>query len=112
MRPLTPFAPQMRETDPMGATPGTAHPTIAVARLHEEARCVADRVVARALAARRLGATAASCRLGASELEGQAGRAESLLFGRAVETFRAAAAESRLVADALDAIEGWAGSRA
>ena len=45
-------------------------------------------------------------RAGALELERQAERAEKLLFGRAVEACRAAVAENRLVADALDAMDG------
>lgn len=90
----------------MDATPDTTHPAATVARLREGARRAADRVVARARAARECGATAASYRTGASELERQADRAAGLVFGQAVETLRAAADESRLVANALDAIEG------
>jgi len=86
-----------------GVVPTGAHAT--VARLRETAQRTADQVVARAHAARCL-ATAEAYRVGALELDHQAIRAENLLFGQAVETFRAAAAENRLMADALETIEG------
>ena len=78
---------------------------VAVAHLGEAAQCSADRVVAAAYAARRLGVTAEAYRMMALELDQQADRAAGLLFGQAVETFRAAAVENRLIADALDTIE-------
>ncbi len=80
-----------------------------VARLCEDVERTADHVVARARAARRLGITADAHRFNAEGLDRQAGRAEVLLFRQAVETFRAAAAESRLVADALEVLEGRTG---
>lgn len=89
-------------------TPSTVR-FAAMARLREDARCTAARVAARARAARRHGATADAYRISAEGLDRQADRAEALLFGRAVETFRAAAAENRLIADALEALEGRAG---
>jgi len=89
----------------MGAIPDTAHRFTVVARLRREAQHTADRIVALAHAARQVGATAESYRRSALELDSQADRAEQLLFGQAVETFRAAASENRLIADALDVIE-------
>lgn len=80
----------------------------AVAHLREDARHTATHTVARARAARRHGATADAYRVSAEGLDSQADRAATLLFGRAVETFRAAAAENWLVADALEALEGFA----
>ena len=77
----------------------------AVRRLGLDAQHVAERVVARARAAYLFGATAQAYRDNAVELEREAAQAERLLFGQTVKTFRAAAAESRLVADALDIIE-------
>ncbi len=73
-----------------------------VTRLREELKRTADYIVARAHGVRRHGMTADAHRLNAAGLERQAGRAEILLFRQAVETFRSAAAESRLVADALE----------
>lgn len=96
-------------TLPTSSTPAHAVRSVAVARLHEDARRTAGRIVARARAARRHGATADAYRISAEGLDGQADRAEGLLFGQAVASFRAAAAENRLVADALDALEGRAG---
>lgn len=81
----------------------------AATHLREEAWRTAGPIVARARAARRLGATADAYRISAEGLECQADRAEALLFGQAVETFRAAAAENRLVADALEVLEGRVG---
>ncbi len=108
MQPLAPPvspAARKRAAEPTDTAVDAAHFRAAVARLHEEAQQVADHVVTRARAARLRGATAEACRADALELEHQATRAERLLFSRAVEVFRAAAAESQLVADALDAIE-------
>ncbi len=93
----------------MGATFNAARWFSAVARLRDNARRTADRVIARADAARRQGATAEAYRLSSVELERQATRAEKLLFSQTVKTFRAAAAESRLIADALDAITVYDG---
>lgn len=81
----------------------------AVARLREQAQRVAGRVIVRAHAARELGATAEAYRSCALELERQANRAQELLFSQATLTLHAAAAESRLTADALEAIENWSG---
>lgn len=89
-------------------TPGTVR-FAAVARLRDDARRTADRLVARARAARRHGATSDAYRASAEGLDRQADRAEALMFDRAVETFRAAAEENRLVADALEVLEGRAG---
>jgi len=93
----------------MHPTPETANRFAEIAMLRDEAQRTADYVVARARAARRLGATAAGYRTSAEGLDRQASRAEELLFGRALETFCAAAAENRLVADALDVLEGRTG---
>lgn len=90
----------------MSATFNTARPSPAVARLRQDAQHIATRIVARARAAHQFGATPEVYRDSAMELEREAARAERLLFGQTVKTFRAAAAESRLVADALDAIKG------
>jgi len=89
-----------------GVVPTSAGAHATVARLRATAQRTADQVVARAHAARCLGATAGAYRIGALELDRQAIRAENLLFGQAVETFRAAATENRLMADALETIEG------
>ena len=90
----------------MHPAPDTASRFVAVARLREEVQRVADHVVARAHAARQLGATAQTYRAYALSLDWQAGRAAGLLFSQAVETSHAAAAEHRLIADALEMIEG------
>ena len=87
-------------------TPNSAHPLTTVARMRQDAQRAADRIIDRACAARALGATAQMHRAGALELERQADRAEKLLFGQVVTACRAAAAENRLVADALDAMDG------
>lgn len=89
----------------MDATPAATRHFAAIALLRKEVQRTTDDFVARAHAARRLGATAESYRFSALELDRQAGRAAALLFGQTVETFRAAAAENRLVADALETIE-------
>jgi len=89
-----------------GIVPTSVGAYATVARLRETAQRTADHVVARAHAARCLCATAGAYRVAALELDRQADRAENLLFGQAVETFRAAAAENRLMADALEIIEG------
>ena len=109
LAPSAAFADRGRDAEPMTIPPRAAHPAAAVVRLRAEARCTADRIVARALAARQLGATADAYRAAALELDRQADRAETLLFGQVVETFRAAAVENRLMADALDAVEGERG---
>ena len=89
-------------------TPSTLRFAI-VAQLGENARRTAAHVVARACAAQRHGATAHAYRTSAEGLDCQADRAEALLFSRAVETFRTAAAENRLTADALEVLEGRLG---
>ncbi len=89
----------------MSATSKVARRSPEVALLGHDAQHVAARIVARARAAHQFGATAAAYRDSAKELDREAARAERLLFGQTVRTFRAAAAESRLVADALDMIE-------
>ena len=86
-------------------TPSTLRFAV-VARLREDVRHTSAQVVARAQAARRHGGTADAYRLSAEGLDAQADRAEALLFGRAVKTFRTAAAENRLTADALEVLEG------
>ncbi len=90
-------------------TPSTLRFAV-VAQLSENAWHTAAHVVARARAARRQGATADAYRTSAEGLDCQADRAEALLFGRAVKTFRTAAAENRLTADALEVLEGRMGS--
>ena len=94
--------------------PTSGHPTriasfAAVVQLREDIRHTAAHIVTRARAARRQGGTAAAYRASAEGLDSQADRAETLLFGRAVETFRAAATENRLIADALEVLEGRMG---
>jgi hypothetical protein len=89
----------------MSSISNTARWFPAVARLRQDAQCVADHIIIRARAAHQLGATAEAYRTSALELERQAISSERLLFGRAVATFRTAAAENRLIADALDIIE-------
>ena len=96
----------------MASNSKVAHLFTTVARLREAAQCSADRVVAAAHAAYRLGTTAEAYRINALELDHQADRAAGLLFGQAVKTFRTAAAEKRLIADALDIIESRAGRSA
>lgn len=76
-----------------------------VRRLCDAVQRNTDHVIACAHAARQLGATAESYRSSALELYRQADRAERLLFGQAVTTFRAAAAECLLIADALEITE-------
>lgn len=93
----------------MTVSPEAAHLFAVVARLGETVERSAHVIVAAAYAARQLGATADVYRTIVSELDRQADSAEGLLFGQAVETLRAAAAESRLIADALDVIESRAG---
>lgn len=90
------------------STPNTVRFAV-VAHLDEGVRHTANHIVARARAARRHGATADAYRTSAEGFDEQADRAEALLFARAVETFRAAAAENRLIADALDVLEGRTG---
>lgn len=92
----------------MNSIPDTTRQYAAVTHLNEEARSTVDRIMAQVHVARRLDATAETYRLRATELDRQADRAANLLFGKAVETFRAAAAEERFVADALDAPYGRA----
>ncbi len=89
----------------MHATPDAARLFATVARLREETQRVARRIVAIAHHARQLGAKAETFRCRASELDRQAHRAEELSRKWAVEASRAAAAEKRLVAEALDIIE-------
>lgn len=96
-------------TLPTPSTPAHAIRFAAVARLGEDARRTATHVVARARAARRHGATADAYRSSAEGLDVQAERAAGLLFSQAVKTFRAAAEENRLTADALDVLEGRMG---
>ena len=92
--------------EPFAVKPEAAQTATVVDLLRDSARQTADRAIARAHAARELGATAQDYRAAAAELEHQAARAETLLFGQAVQVFRAAAAENHLIADALDVIEG------
>lgn len=89
-------------------TPGTVRFS-EIVRLREDARSTAAHVTTRARAARRLGATADAYRINAEGLDAQADRAQRLLFGQAVASFRAAAAENHLIADALEALEGRMG---
>ncbi len=96
-------------TLPIPCTPAQAVRFATVTHLGEDARRTAGHVVAQARAARRLGTTAHAYRIGAEVLDHQADRAQGLLFGQAVATFRAAAAENRLIADALEILEGRTG---
>lgn len=89
----------------MNVIPDTGRQFAAVAQLDEEAQRTAGYVVMRARAARRLGATAKAYCTSALALERHANGAEERRFGRAVETFRAAAAENWLIADALEVLE-------
>ena len=107
MQPSTRPAIPQQQTGATSFSTGSAHPLTTVARLREEAQIAAEHVVARACAARALGATAQMHRAGALELERQAERAERLLFGQVVKAYRVAAVENRLVADALDAMDGY-----
>ncbi len=86
----------------MNPNPDTVRRFAAVAGLGENTQRIADRVVARARAAHRFGGTAEAYRVSTQELNRQADNAERLLFGQATETFRAAAAENRLVAEAIE----------
>ena len=89
----------------MDPNPKTTDQITEVARLREEIERTADYIVARARGAHRLGMTAETHRINAAGLDRQANRAAILVYRQATETFRAAAAESRLVADALDVLE-------
>ena len=88
----------------MDPNPGTSSRYAEVARLDEEVRRTADYIITRARAALRFGAAASAYRISAESLDRQASRAEELLHGQAAETFRTAAAENRLVADALESL--------
>ncbi len=81
-----------------------------VARLCEDAQRAAERIVADARHAWQLGAKAETFRRRASELDRQAHRAEELSRNWAVQASRAAAAEKRLMAEALEIIEGRLGA--
>ena len=96
-------------TLPISGHPARVVSFAAVVQLREDARHTTAHIVARARAARRHGATADAYRISAEGLDSQADRAETLLFGRAVETFRAAATENRLIADALEVLDGYTG---
>ena len=93
----------------MRATPDAARLSATVARLREDAQRAAERIIADARRARQLGADAETFRRRASELDRQAQRAEELSRDWAAEASRAAAAEKRLVADALEIIESRSG---
>ena len=95
-----------RDAEPVAAKPEATQAASAVDHLRDSAQRTADRITARARAARELGTTAQDYRAAAAELEHQAARAETLLYGRVVQVFRAAAAENGLIADALDALVG------
>ncbi len=89
----------------MNVIPDTAGRFATVARLCDTVQRTTGHVIACAHAARQLGATAKAYRSSALELDRQAGRAERLLFSQAVATFRRAAADHLLIADALEIIE-------
>lgn len=93
----------------MRVAPDTARLSATVARLREDTQRAAERIVTDAHRARQLGAKAETFRRRASELDRQAHRAEELLCNWAVDALRAAAAEKRLVADALETIESRSG---
>ncbi len=86
----------------MNSNPNIARWFAAVACLSEDAQRMADHIVVRARAAHRLGGTAEVYRVSAQELNRQADNAERLLFGQATEAFRAVAAESLLIAEAIE----------
>ncbi len=89
----------------MHANPDAARLSATVARLREDVQRAAERIVADAHGARQLGAKAETFHRRASELERQAHHAEELSRGWVVAATRAAAAEKRLMAEALDIIE-------
>lgn len=91
--------------DATRANPGAARVSATVARLREDTQRVAERIVADAQHARQLGAKAETFRRRASELDRHAHHAEELSRNWAVDASRAAAAEKRLVAEALEIIE-------
>jgi hypothetical protein len=93
----------------MSATPHAARSSATVARLCEDAQRAAERIVADAHGARQLGGKAETYRRRALELDRQAHRAEELSRGWAAEASRAAAAEKRLIAEALEIIESRSG---
>ena len=96
---------------PGAATPApdAARLSATVVRLREDAQCAAERIVANAHGAWQLGAKAEAYRRRASELDRQAHHAEELSRGWVVTAARAAAAEKRLVAEALEIFEGRLG---
>lgn len=79
--------------------------SVVVAALREETQRTADYIVKRARAARQLGATAETYRISALGLECRADGAKTLLLEEAVSTFRSAAVENRLIAEALETLE-------
>ena len=89
----------------MHANPNAVRLSATVARRGEDTQRAAQRIVASAYGAWQLGAKAETYRLRASELDRQAHRAEEMSRGWAAEASRAAAAEKRLVAEALEIIE-------
>ena len=93
----------------METLPKTAGWFVAVAHLRDTVQRTTNQVVACARVAHWRGATAKSYHDSAVELTRQADRAETLLFSQAVMTFRAAAADHMLVAEALEVIENNAG---
>ncbi len=95
----------------MNSNPDVARRFEAVACLGGDAQHMADHVVARARAAHRFGGTAEAYYVSAQGLDRQADNAERLLFGQATETFRAAAAENRLVAEAIEILGSQQGKQ-
>lgn len=90
----------------MYAHPNPARLSATVARLCEDAQRIAERIVADARDARQLSVRAEAYHRRASELERQAHHAEEMSRGWVVAASRAAAIEKRLVAEALEIIEG------
>jgi len=90
----------------MHAHPNPARLSATVARLCEDAQRTAERIVADARDARQLSVRAEAYHRRASELERQAHHAEEMSRGWVVTASRAAAIEKRLVAEALEIIEG------
>ena len=90
----------------MHAHPSPARLSATVARLCEDAQRTAERIVADARDARQLSVRAEAYHRRASELERQAHHAEEMSRGWVVAASRAAAIEKRLVAEALEIIEG------
>ena len=100
-----PPAPTNAATESVAATPGIVPLSATIVRLREDMQQVAERIVADAYGAWQRGVKAETFHRRASELDRQAFRAGELSRNWAAEALRAASAEKRLVAEALDIIE-------